>query len=239
MGAVCFLPKKQAAPRPFACMPAQNPAFLHEKNRRMPIESALATALGISPAIFHWVIMPLLIYCARVTDVSINTLRVIFMLNGRRLPAMMLGFMESLIWLVAIGQILQNVGSALSYVAYAGGFASGIYTGMLIESKLAIGNVMVRVVAERGAQGLIDMLRTAGYRFTCIEASGSRSEVTVVFMVVPRQQLSALLQQIEQADPTAFYTVEGVKHVSDRETLLEGGVPGRGRRSFFRNFIRK
>ena len=81
--------------------------------------------------LFKWVLLPILIFLARVTDVSINTVRVIFMLNGRRYLSTVLGFFESLIWLMAISQILQNVDNPVSYLAYSGGFATGVLVGMI------------------------------------------------------------------------------------------------------------
>jgi uncharacterized protein YebE (UPF0316 family) len=72
------------------------------------------TSLGIPPEVFNYLIMPLLIFCARVMDVSINTLRIMFVMNGKKKIAPILGFFESLIWLLAIGQIFQNVNNPMS-----------------------------------------------------------------------------------------------------------------------------
>jgi uncharacterized protein YebE (UPF0316 family) len=191
------------------------------------MQSPLADALGISPDVFHWIILPLLIFTARIFDVSINTMRVIFMLAGRRWLATFMGFFESFIWIVAISQIFKNVGSIASYFAYAGGFASGIWVGMMIENRIAIGNVIVRVFLQRNSNELVSALSNANYRFTTVDAQGSREPVNIVFLVLKRKNLPHLIKFIEQYQPNAFYTIESVKHVSDKTDLIAEQPDGR------------
>ena len=93
----------------------------------------------VSPEVWKWVILPLLIFCARITDVSIGTVRIVFIAKGMRLWAPVLGFFEVLIWLVAISQIIKNLTNPVTFVAFASGFAMGNYVGLLIEHKLAMG----------------------------------------------------------------------------------------------------
>jgi uncharacterized protein YebE (UPF0316 family) len=178
------------------------------------MESAIAEKLGISPEVFHWFIVPLLIFTARICDVSINTLRVIFMLNGRRAIATILGFFESGIWLMAISQILQNVTSVFSYVAYAGGFATGILVGMIIEERLALGKVILRIITQKDAHILIQALLAKGYGVTYLDAMGSQGAVNVIFTVADRKKLDRLISVIEEHNPGAFYTIEAIKFVS-------------------------
>jgi uncharacterized protein YebE (UPF0316 family) len=195
------------------------------------MNSSLADALGISPDLFHFVVLPLLIFLARITDVSINTVRIIFMLNGRKFISTLLGFMESMIWILAISQIFQNLNSVTTYFAYAGGFASGIFVGMLIEEKLAIGSVVVRVITSMPANELIDHLKTSGFRYWSLDADSEEGRVNVLFTVVKREVLKETISIIKEHNPNAFYTVEGVKKVSDGENPAEGGFSS-GRRFF-------
>ena len=116
-------------------------------------------SLGISEDIFSYLIMPFLIFIARVCDVSINTLRVMFVMNGRKTIAPLLGFFEALIWLLAISQIIQNIDNPLSYLAFAAGFAAGTYFGMVMEEKLAIGRVLVRVITVEPIPELIEFMK--------------------------------------------------------------------------------
>lgn len=170
---------------------------------------------GVDPEIFLYVILPILIFCARIIDVSIATLRMIFVMSGRKYLAPVLGFFESLIWLLAISQIFQNVNNVISFVAFAGGFATGTFVGMLIEEKLALGNVVVRVITNKDASDLVDHFRSRKFYCTNIAAEGREGKVNILFMVVRRNKLQKVLNIIMQFNPKAFYTVESVRMVRD------------------------
>ena len=175
--------------------------------------------------LFKWVLLPVLIFLARVADVSINTVRVIFMLHGRRLLSTTLGFFESLIWLMAISQILQNVTNPISYLAYSGGFAAGIYVGMLIEERLAIGNVIVRIISQRDTKEMVTNLRQLGLRTTVLNAEDNNGPVSVIFLISKRQGLKKVTDIVQQTNPMALFTVEGVKSVHEITDVIPGNEP--------------
>jgi uncharacterized protein YebE (UPF0316 family) len=175
--------------------------------------------LGIEKSIFYWLILPLVVFCARVMDVSLSTLRVMFVASGRRNIAPFLGFCEAMIWILMIGQIMKNLGNVLTYFGYAGGFATGTFVGMYIESKLALGKVIVRIITKKEAKELIGALTTSKFGFTNIQAEGKYGDVNVIFSVLKRQDLPKLLALIDQYQPNAFYTVESVRHVRDLKGL--------------------
>lgn len=183
----------------------------------------LAEYLQIDPDLYTYVVLPVLIFLARITDVSINTIRIIFMLHSRKALATFLGFFESLIWLLAISQIFQNLTSWMTYVAYAGGFAMGILVGMLIEERLAIGRVVVRVITRQPATELIKFLTEQGYRYSNVDAVSDEGKVNVLFTVIQREMLKSTIEAIKMFNPKAFYTVEGVKKVSDDDVSDEKG----------------
>ncbi len=170
---------------------------------------------------FRLIVIPLLIFFARIADVSINTVRVIYMLNGKRFISTVLGFCEALIWLLAIGQILQNLDSWISYIAYAGGFASGIFVGMLIEERLALGNVIVRIITQKDAAKLIGKFREHKYRLTVVDAEGNMGPVNIIFLIVSRQALKEVTELVEITNPQAVFTVESIKSVK----YLTQGIP--------------
>ena len=172
-------------------------------------------SLGIDPIIANYVILPILVFMARIIDVSIGTIRVIFIMHGNRKLAPFLGFFESFIWLVAISQIIQNVDNMVSYVAFAGGFATGTYVGILIEEKLALGNVLVRIITRKNANELIEYLTEKEIQFTNVPAHGRYGPVNVLFTVIKRQHLNDTLVAIKQYNPNAFYTIEQIRGVSD------------------------
>lgn len=171
---------------------------------------------GVSPDIFHYIIMPLLIFMARVMDVSLSTMRIMMVMAGKRNIAPLLGFFEAFIWLLAIGQIIQNIDNLASYIAYAGGFATGTYVGMRIEERIAMGNVILRVITREPAFEFLDKMREAGIRYTSIVGKGSKGgEVDIIFMVVKRGELKKRISQVKEFYPNAFYSVESVRQVGD------------------------
>lgn len=157
-----------------------------------------------------WVLLPLLIFSARVLDVSMDTMRVIFVSRGVRLLAAGLGFFEVLIWLLAINATMRNMNNPLCYVAYGGGFAMGNYLGVSIEAWLSIGKVVVRVITQKDAGELLTALRAERYGVTSIDAEGATGPVKVIFTVIDRSRVSTVLDLIGRFNPKAFYTIESV-----------------------------
>lgn len=172
-------------------------------------------SLGVPKEIFDYVVMPLLIFCARVMDVSINTLRIMFVMNGKKKVAPILGFFESLIWLLAIGQIFQNVNNPMSYVGYAGGFAMGTFVGMTIEEKLALGRVLVRVITPEPMLELIEYMKDRNFRFTNVGGEGRYGKVNLLFTVMKREDLQEYVEKIKSINDKAFYTIESVRRISE------------------------
>jgi uncharacterized protein YebE (UPF0316 family) len=162
---------------------------------------------------FGLVLVPLLIFGARVVDVSIGTLRIVFIGRGMAAPAAVAGFFESLIWLLAVTQIMQHLTIPLYFIAYALGFAAGNYVGLAIERRLALGLVVVRLHTNRAVDDLLERLRSAGVGATVIAAQGLVGPVCLVDSVIPRRDLSNTLELIRSVHPEAFYTVEGVAQV--------------------------
>ncbi|MEB2786262.1 DUF2179 domain-containing protein [Algoriphagus persicinus] len=189
-------------------------------------------SLGVSEQLFDYLIMPLLIFCARVGDVSINTLRIMFMMNGKKNIAPVLGFFEALIWLLAIGQIFQNIDNPLSYVAYAGGFGAGTYVGMYFEEKLAYGRVLVRVITPQPLPELIEYMKARDFRFTSVGGEGRFGKVNLLFTVMKRDSLTDFIATVKSIDEKAFYTIESVKRVSEDEVNVMDDKP-RFNMSFF------
>jgi len=182
-------------------------------------------SFGITPPVFDYLVMPLLIFIARVVDVSINTLRIMFVLNGKKTAAPILGFFEALIWLLAIGQIFQNISNPMSYIAYAGGFATGTYVGMVIEERLAIGRVLVRVITPEPLPELVEYMKEKGYRFTSVGAEGRYGKVILMFTVIKREVLKSFIEKLKESHEKAFYTIESVKRISEDDLNLMENRP--------------
>lgn len=165
--------------------------------------------------LFAWVILPLLIFFARICDVSLGTLRVIFIAKGFRHIAPFIGFFEVIIWLLAIGQVMQNIGNVASYIAYGSGFAAGTYIGMLVEERLSLGNVIIRIITHRDAAGLVDALRAQNFGVTIMDATGASGPVRVVLTISRREDMPEVVRLIREFQPSAFYTVEEIKSVRE------------------------
>lgn len=173
------------------------------------------TTTVFDSAIFSYLLMPLLIFLARICDVSIGTLRIIFVSKGKRNIAPILGFFEVLIWITAISKIMQNLDNYTNYIAYAAGFATGNFVGMIIEEKLAMGIQMIRVFAHERGPELVQTLNGNGYGVTVIEAHGARESVQLICTIVQRNELAAVLNLINTFNPKAFYTIEDIKSVNE------------------------
>ena len=161
-----------------------------------------------------YLLLPLFIFVARIFDVSLGTLRIIFVTKGMRRVAPFVGFFEVLIWLLAISRIMQDLDNWVCYIAYAAGFASGNFVGMLLEEKLAIGHEMIRVITRKDATNLIGDLRTKGYGVTSVKAEGIEGEVAVIYIIARRSMIKGVIDDINAFNPRAFYTVESIKYVN-------------------------
>jgi uncharacterized protein YebE (UPF0316 family) len=190
------------------------------------MESFFTDTLGFSSDIFSFLILPLLIFLARICDVSINTIRIIYMLGGRRFTATLLGFFEAFIWLLVIREIFKHLDNWLCYVAYPAGFACGIFVGMIIEERIAYGKVIVRIITRKDVTELIQYLNTQHFRFTKVNAEGPDGNENLVFTVLDREHLDDLLNKLKELIPTAFYTIEKVKAAAESGALPEerGGL---------------
>lgn len=171
------------------------------------------TASFLNSGLFTYLVLPLLIFLARIFDVTLGTIRIVFVSRGKKFLAPLFGFFEVLIWLLAIGQIMKNLNNAVCYVAYAGGFAAGNFIGLYLEEKLAMGTQVLRAIISQDATELIEFLRSRGYGVTNVEAHGISGKVNLVFMIIKRSELRKVVDFIQQFHPGSFYSVEDVREV--------------------------
>ena len=165
--------------------------------------------------IFSWVVLPLLILIARAFDVTLGTLRYLLISRGNIRLAPLVGFVESAVWILIMSGILaEGLSNPVNIVAYAGGFALGTFLGILLEERLSLGIVIVRVILDsgRGAATIMD-LRRLGYRLTEVAGEGSRGNVIIAFSVMARKGAESFVASVLALDESAFYTIEDVKSV--------------------------
>jgi len=186
--------------------------------------------------VYPWLLMPA-IFLARVLDVSMGTFRTIVVFRGYPALAAMIGFAEILIWVAASSQVFRQVNAWPLTVAYAGGFAAGNYLGIWLESKVAMGRELLRIIASGGDGRLAERLAQCGQQvvsLTC-ELDGEAAEVLLV--TAERRRTTELLAAVQEVDPDALYTVSDVKSLSPsgptlprRWPLVPSGWRVRGKR---------
>ncbi|HOI06920.1 MAG TPA: DUF5698 domain-containing protein [Deltaproteobacteria bacterium] len=179
--------------------------------------------------LYAWVILPAMIFLARILDVSLGTIRIIFIARNLRYIAPFIGFVEVMIWLLAVRQIMQGDKLNLAcFIGYSAGFAFGTFVGMCLENLLSIGKVVIRVITKADSGELESSLRAAGFGLTSTDARGATGPVKLVFSIVERHDIHRIVSLIERFDPKAFYTIEDVRFVSECVTpfrIRETRVP--------------
>ena len=163
--------------------------------------------------IWNYVITPLFICLARITDVSIGTIRIIMIGRGNRYLAGILGFFEVIIWLLAIGQVMKNLSNVSSYIAYGLGFGLGNVLGISLENKLAIGNQVVQIVTAENLKTLSMLLREEGFKVTHLFASSEKERLDFLYLIVPRKKVNKVLEIAREFDPDALISVSDVRNI--------------------------
>jgi uncharacterized protein YebE (UPF0316 family) len=161
--------------------------------------------------LFKWVVLPLLIFVARMCDVTLGTLRNVFISKGLRRVVPIIGFFEVLIWLISIRQIMRYLDNPMCYIGFAGGFSMGTYVGLLVERKLALGKQVLRIITEKDSRQLVHALRENNFGVTVIDGHGAKGPVKIIFTVMKRTDVDVALKLIQKHNPQAFYSIEDTK----------------------------
>lgn len=177
---------------------------------------------------YVWVGLPLLIFLARVFDVTLGTMRIIFTSRGLRNLAPVLGFVETFVWIIAVSSLVKHAQNVAAFVGYAGGFATGTFVGMMIENKLAVGTITIRAIIRRNPKELIATLHDAGFGVTAVDGHGSTGDVKIIYSTVKRADLPVIVDIFHRTLPGAFLSVEEVRST-------EQGVFPVGKNNFARN----
>lgn len=154
-----------------------------------------------------------LIFLLRVGDMGLDTLRVLFVMRGKKALVWVLGFFQATIFILAIGIVLAGADNPLNIVAFAAGFATGNVVGMLIEERLAIGFIQMRIISPRLGSAIAEMLRGEGYAVTEVAARGKDGMVSLLSCSVQRKDVGHVRAVVNQVDKMAFITTEDVRPV--------------------------
>jgi uncharacterized protein YebE (UPF0316 family) len=159
---------------------------------------------------YPW-LLPVIIFFGRICDVTLGTLRIIFVSKGEKSKAPIVGFFEVFIWVVVISQIFNNATNIVAYIAYAAGYATGNYVGILVENKIGFGYQLFRIYTKKRGAELTKLLNQQGFGSTCIRGEGAVSEVSIIETVVKRRSEKTVIQIINGFDPDTFYVIEDIR----------------------------
>jgi uncharacterized protein YebE (UPF0316 family) len=161
----------------------------------------------------HAWLFALMIFFLRVADMSLDTIRVLFVVRGKKAIVWVLGFFQSLIFVIAISSVLTELDNILNVVGYATRFATGNLVGMLIEQRLAIGHILVTIISSNRGAFIAERLRAGGYAVTEIPGRGRNGTVFELHASVLRKDVPNVETIVLEADPQAFITAEDVRPV--------------------------
>ena len=151
-----------------------------------------------------------LIVLARITDVSLDTIRTVSVIQGRRAFAAVLGFFEAVVYICAVAKVLLNMNQPVYAVAYGLGFAIGTYLGMVIEQRLAFGNQMVLLLTSKGPE-LAEVLRTGGYRVAEVKGHIREGDLTILGVEIPRRDVQKLIRLAGAVDERCDFIVHDIR----------------------------
>lgn len=154
------------------------------------------------------------IIALRLIDVSIGALRIQYLVRGRRVVAGVLGFFESLTWVIAAGLVLSSLDQWWKAVAYAGGYGLGTMLGGVLDSLIASGQVFLRVLAPYDTPAVADELRGLGFGATVLNGEGRQGDVRLTILAIPRRRLDEAIKVIKERNPNAFVTVDSISAAS-------------------------
>jgi uncharacterized protein YebE (UPF0316 family) len=170
------------------------------------------------------------IVVGRVADVTLGTIRTVFVVHGRRGVACLLGFVELLIWVVVVSRVVHSLDKPIYAVSYAGGFALGTFLGITVEGWFGAGDQVIRVFSRIGHQ-LVKDLRGQGYVVTQFDGTGKLGPISMLFLQAPRRKMRPVIEHVVRADPECFYIVDDVRLSSGRKVRFN---PPTGWRALFR-----
>ncbi len=160
--------------------------------------------------LYPW-LLPFIIFFGRIVDVSLGTLRILFVSKGAKYIAPIIGFFEVLIWIVVISEIFSRANNVIAYLSYAAGYATGNYIGILIEQKIAYGFILYRIYTKKDGKELVMLLNAKDMGATQIHASGSLGDIDIIETVVERKMTTNVEKTLNNFDPGLFYVTEDIR----------------------------
>lgn len=178
-------------------------------------------AILIDPVLFHWILLPLIILVARVVETSLKTIRQVYISKGFKYLAAGIGTGEVGVWLLSTGLVITNLTNLMCILTYIAGYVVGTILGIDIENRLKVGNVIVRIITKTNPEPMIVELREKGFGITRIEGTGSYgSVVSVLLVLVPRNELDELLNVLNRNYPDAIFSIEDLRSLKENVSIF-------------------
>jgi uncharacterized protein YebE (UPF0316 family) len=155
----------------------------------------------------------LLIVLARITDVSLDTIRTVAVVQGRRKFAALLGFFEAVVYITAVAKVLLNMNHPVYALAYGLGYAAGTYLGITIEQRLAFGNQLASLFTRKGVE-LAKVLLAAGYRLAEVQGHTQNGNLTILYVEIPRRHARKLVHDASAVDEACFCIINDVREAA-------------------------
>lgn len=167
----------------------------------------------------------ILILFAKIIEVSVSTLRIIYINKGFRKLGTVLSMVEILLWVFIASRVIVGVAEApLKGIIYSIGFATGVYLGSIIENKLAVGKIFIQAVIMRDEAGkVVNAIRDAGYGVTVLNAQGKVKSRKVLMIFANRKNKDDIIRLINDLDDDALI-------VTNEVSMIKGGYVNSFRR---------
>ncbi len=176
--------------------------------------------------------LALLIFFARILDMTLGTLRTILVVRGKVLLSSALGFLEVAIWILVITRVMADLDNPWNMLAWAVGFAVGNAVGILVERRIAMGKMVLRIISRRPSETVAAAIRGAGFGVTSFDGRGLGGPVKLLYVVLDRSKLRGVKQIAMDIDPEAVIITEDVREFQDH--IRPTYVPRTGFRAIFK-----
>jgi len=153
------------------------------------------------------------IFLLRVANMTLDTIRALMVVRGRKAITWLLGFIQTLIYVYVLTTIIQDLTNLPNLLAYAGGFATGNVVGMWLEERIAIGYINLRVVSPLRGTAVAEGLREKDYAVTEFTGRGRDGAVSVLDVSVKRKEAKKVRAIVEKFDQNAFVTSDNMQSV--------------------------
>lgn len=151
-------------------------------------------------ASIHPVAVCFIVCFAKIVEITIQSLKTCMMVKGQRLKAAGLGLLECTIWGLVISTIIGTLGDNLFLLAfYCIGYATGLFLGSTLESKIALGTSNLQLIAnDENTEKIIFYLKERNRGYTVLDGYGSTDKMNMILIVLPRRDCSKVLREIRK-----------------------------------------